>query len=152
MEMEAMSLGRSLDKSSAGTADVDDHASTSNSNETKINDDDDLSPKSSVQGNNKEERTAAGSFSESPTSTPLSTQILRGITMVGKMLLDVVVLLLCPLWSICWILATREKSATKIMDQSENDGFVKSTLATGKTTTSTEKNSESSSGSSATAT
>ncbi|KAL6283565.1 hypothetical protein ACE6H2_014494 [Prunus campanulata] len=77
MEMEVMSLERSLDKSSAGTADVDDPASTSNSNETKINVDDDLSPKSSVQGNNKEERTAAGSFSESPTSTPLSTQILR---------------------------------------------------------------------------
>lgn len=72
--------------------------------------------------------------------------------MIGKMLLDVVVLLLCPLWSICWIMAAREKSATKIMDQSENDGFIKSTLATGKTTTSTEKSSESSSGSSATAT
>lgn len=53
MEMEAMSLERSLDKSSAGTADVDDPVSTSNSNETKINVDDDLSPKSSVQGNNK---------------------------------------------------------------------------------------------------
>ncbi|CAB4307853.1 unnamed protein product [Prunus armeniaca] len=66
-----MSLIRSLDnKSSAASVNP-----ASNSNETKINSDD-LSPKSSVQGN-KKERTAGGSSSATLTSIPPPyTQIL----------------------------------------------------------------------------
>ncbi|KAL6283574.1 hypothetical protein ACE6H2_014503 [Prunus campanulata] len=75
MEREAMSLKRSLDnKSSAASMN-----SASNSNETKINSDN-LSPKSSVQGNKKKERTAGGSSSATLTSIPPpSTPVLRGI-------------------------------------------------------------------------
>ncbi|VVA16669.1 Hypothetical predicted protein [Prunus dulcis] len=68
-----MSLIGSLDnKSSAASMNP-----ASNSNVTKINSDD-LSPKSSVQGNKKKERTAGGSSSATLTSIPPPyTQVLR---------------------------------------------------------------------------
>ncbi|PQP94875.1 hypothetical protein Pyn_37273 [Prunus yedoensis var. nudiflora] len=131
-----MSLKRSLDnKSSAASMNP-----ASNSNETKINSDN--LPKSSVQGN-KKERTVGGSSSATLTSIPPpSTPVLRGITMFGKKLQYLV----RPRSAI----KTRRKAKTfppPTVLTLEDEGFmnegiygsVKSTVATGKTTTNSSK-------------
>ncbi|KAI5333169.1 hypothetical protein L3X38_023299 [Prunus dulcis] len=125
-----MSLIGSLDnKSSAASMNP-----ASNSNVTKINSDD-LSPKSSVQGN-KKERTAGGSSSATLTSIP--PPYTQEITMFGNKLQYLV-------RPRCGIKTQRKAKTTPppTVLTLEDEGFmnegiygsVKCTVATGKTTT-----------------